>query len=90
MAVAVEVRDPYGLGYAALFDPSGNLDLSSFPAGSYVNIAGKRIYFFTTAITANSTLTTAPAGSIGLTTHATGRASIFVSDGSKFQFLTNA
>lgn len=51
---------------------------------------GKQIYQLTTAITANTTTTTAPAGSFAVTTHATGRNSIFVSDGSKWQFLTNA
>lgn len=39
-----------------------------------------------TAITANVTTTTAPAGSIGFTSHATGRGKIFYSDGSKWQF----
>jgi len=90
MAGAVVLLSKFGRGDQALFDESGNLDLSTFPSGNYVNIAGKRIYFFTTAITANVTTTAAPAGSIGLTSNATGRASVFVSDGSKFQFLTNA
>jgi hypothetical protein len=40
----------------------------------------------TTAITANSTLTTVPAGSIGITSHATGVGKLFVSDGTKWQF----
>lgn len=42
-------------------------------------------YFFTTAITANTTPTTAAAGSWGRTSHATGNGKIFVSDGSKWQ-----
>lgn len=44
----------------------------------------------TTAITANVTTTAAPAGSLAITTHATGVGSIFRSDGSKWQFLINA
>lgn len=48
------------------------------------------IVSFTTAITANTTATTLAAGTLGKTTNATGRASLFVSDGSKWQFLTNA
>ncbi len=56
----------------------------------YLSINGKRIYFLTTAITADTTVTTAPAGSFAVTTHATGRASIFRSDAAKWQFLTNA
>jgi hypothetical protein len=87
---AVSLGDAFGQGLEALFDSEGNLDLSTFQSGKYVNIAGKRIYFFTTAITANSTVTAAPVGSIGLTSNATGRASVFVSDGSKWQFITNA
>jgi hypothetical protein len=43
----------------------------------------------TTAITANVTTTTAPAGSIGITSHATGVGAIFVSDGSKWQNPSN-
>jgi len=51
----------------------------------WIEINGKRHYVLTTAITANVTVTTAPVGSIGKTTHATGTSSIFVSDGSKWQ-----
>lgn len=58
--------------------------------GRYYDLGGFRIYVFTTAITANSTTTDAPAGSMGKTSNSTGRASVFVSDGSKWQFLTNA
>jgi hypothetical protein len=43
-----------------------------------------------TEITANSTDTTAPAGSIGITTHATGVGHLFVSDGSKWQYMAVA
>lgn len=56
----------------------------------YLSINGKRFYFLTTAITANSTTTSAPAGSFAVTTHATGLSSIFRSDGTKWQFLVNA
>lgn len=44
----------------------------------------------TTAITANSTTTSAPAGSIGITTNATGVGKLFVSDGSKWQYMAVA
>jgi hypothetical protein len=46
---------------------------------------GVRIYPLTVAVTANVTTTTAPAGSIGVTSHATGRGTPFYSDGSKWQ-----
>lgn len=56
---------------------------------------GKKHYYLTTAITANSTLDDAVAaapvaGDTAETSHATGLSSIFVSDGTKWQFLTNA
>ena len=42
------------------------------------------------AITANSTTTSSPAGSLGLTSHATGVGHIFTSDGSKWQYMANS
>lgn len=48
------------------------------------------LYFLTTAITANSTTTTAPKGSIGTTSNATGAGKLFVSDGTKWQFAVVA
>ena len=39
-----------------------------------------------TAITANSTTTTYPVGTLGTTSHATGNTKIFISDGSKWQY----
>lgn len=56
---------------------------------------GKKHYYLTTAITANSTLddavASAPvAGDTAETSNATGLNSIFVSDGTKWQFLTNS
>ncbi len=43
-----------------------------------------------TAITANDTETSAPAGSIGITSHATGVGHLFQSDGSKWQYAAVA
>lgn len=43
-----------------------------------------------TAITANSTTTSAPIGSIGITSHATGRGKLFMADGTKWQFAVVA
>lgn len=47
---------------------------------------GLWLVVLSTAITANTTTTTAPAGSLGLTSNATGRGKLFQSDGSKWQF----
>jgi hypothetical protein len=44
------------------------------------------LYFLTSAITANTTVTTAPAGSLATTSNATGLGKLFISDGSKWQF----
>lgn len=70
-------------------DAQGNftLDLAS---GKYFQIGTKRVYFYTTAITANSTTTTTAAGSFAITSNATGLGSIFRSDGTKWQYLTEA
>lgn len=46
---------------------------------------GVRVYLLTSAITANVTTTTAPAGSIAITSNATGRGTPFYSDGSHWQ-----
>lgn len=54
--------------------------------GNYVRFEnGIKFYSFTTAITADTTVTTTAAGSLAITSHATGRGTVFFSDGSKFQ-----
>ena len=59
----------------------GTILLSSTDAG---------LYFLNTAVTANSTTTDAAAGSIGVTTNATGLGKMFISDGTKWQFAVVA
>ena len=49
--------------------------------------ANAGVYVLSTAITANSTTTTAPVGSLGITNNATGRGKLFYSDGTKWQFM---
>lgn len=66
-------------------DKDGNV-IGDGVSGAYVMIGAVRHYGFNTAITADVTTTTAPAGSRAETTHATGRGKIFYSDGSKWQF----
>lgn len=51
------------------------------------NVVAAPIKVLTTAITPNSTTTTEAAGVFVITTHATGRGIIFVSDGTKLQLL---
>lgn len=59
---------------------------SSATSGPVVANATAGLYFLTTAITANTTTTTAPVGSLATTTNATGTGKLFISDGSKWQF----
>ena len=59
---------------------------STATSGPVVANATAGIYFLTTAITANSTSTTAPVGSLATTTNATGTGKLFISDGSKWQY----
>lgn len=53
-------------------------------------VNGLGFVVLTTAITANSTTTTATKGSIGITSNATGVGSLFISDGTKWQFAVVA
>lgn len=47
---------------------------------------GIQFHGLSTAITANTTTTSAPAGSLAVTSNATGAGKLFVSDGSKWQY----
>jgi len=69
----------------------GNVDAAKLLGGSTLTFSsGAGIYFLTNAITANSTTTSAPAGSIGVTTNATGLGKMFIADGTKWQFAVVA
>ena len=70
-------------------DYLGNFDTGGL-TGTYVVIGTVRHYGFSTAITENVTVTTAPAGSVAQTSHATGRTKSFYSDGSKWQLKVAA
>ena len=58
---------------------------STATSGAVASNASGGVYFLTTAITNNVTTTSAPKGSLGLTSNATGTGILFVSDGSKWQ-----
>lgn len=69
----------------------GNLNAAKSLGGTILTSAtGAGLYFLDVAVTANSTTTSAPAGSIGVTTNATGLGKLFISDGSKWQFAVVA
>jgi hypothetical protein len=69
----------------------GNTEAAKLIGGNIITAAtGAGLYFLDVAVTANSTTTTAPAGSIGVTTNATGLGKMFISDGAKWQFAVVA
>lgn len=78
------IKEIKGLGGTFVRAVKRILEIGHDDAG-YITVNGKRFYVLPTAITANVTTTTAPAGSEARTTHATGRDKIFTSDGSKWQ-----
>ena len=63
---------------------------SSATTDAVIANATAGLYFLTGAITANSTTTTAPKGSIATTSNATGAGKLFVSDGTKWQYAVVA
>jgi hypothetical protein len=82
-AIGVAYADPQfesvtvtGAVTAASVTTSGDAAASNAVAG---------VYFYSTAITANTTTTTAPKGSLGLTSNTTGVGKLFYSDGTKWQ-----
>jgi hypothetical protein len=78
-------------GGAAYQFSDGNLNAAKSLGGTILlSATGAGLYFLDTAVTANSTTTDAPAGSIGVTTNATGLGKMFISDGSKWQYAVVA
>lgn len=60
---------------------------STASSGVVAANANAGVYILSTAITANSTTTSAPVGSLGITSNATGKGKLFYSDGTKWQFM---
>lgn len=80
---------PNGSGTYQFSD--GNLNAAKSLGGTILlSATGAGLYFLDTAITANSTTTDAPKGSIGVTTNSTGVGKMFISDGAKWQFAVVA
>jgi hypothetical protein len=82
----------YGLSlYAAPNTNYGGTPLGFVPLIADIEFSNQqRFIALATAITANVTLTDAPIGSIGITSHATGRGKLFMSDGTAWQFAVVA
>lgn len=66
---------------------TGGSIVSTATSGAVASNANAGVYILSTAITANVTTTSAPSGSLGITTNATGLGKLFYSDGSKWQFM---
>jgi len=67
-----------------------NMTGSSYSGSDIILSNGLSIIALTTAVTANDTTTTVTAGSMAITSNATGRGKLFVSDGSKWQYMAVA
>jgi hypothetical protein len=66
---------------------TGDSIVSTATSGAVASNANAGVYILSTAITANTTTTSAPVGSLGITTNATGRGKLFYADGTKWQFM---
>ena len=66
---------------------TGGSVVSTASSGLVASNANAGVYILSTAITANTTTTSAPVGSLGITTNATGRGKLFYADGTKWQFM---
>lgn len=66
---------------------TGGSIVSTATSGAVASNANAGVYILSTAITANVTTTSAPTGSLGITTNATGVGKLFYSDGTKWQFM---
>jgi hypothetical protein len=86
-AVGVAYADPEFESVSVTGAMSAGSVVSTASSGAVASNASAGVYILSTAITANSTTTSAPVGSLGITTNATGRGKLFYADGTKWQFM---
>ena len=86
-AVGVAYADPEFESVTVTGAMSADSVVSTAASGAVASNANAGVYILSTAITANTTTTSVPVGSLGITTNATGRGKLFYSDGSKWQFM---
>jgi len=86
-AVGVAYADPEFESVTVTGTMSAASVVSTASSGAVASNADAGVYILSTAITANSTTTSAPVGSLGITTNATGRGKLFYADGTKWQFM---
>jgi hypothetical protein len=90
-AIGVAFADPQFesltvTGVSALDAVTATSVATSSDAAASHAVAG--VYFYSTAITAGVTTTTAPVGSLGMTSNATGLGKLFYSDGTNWQIAS--
>ena len=86
-AVGVAYADPEFESVTVTGTMSAGAVVSTASSGAVAGNANAGVYILSTAITANTTTTSAPVGSLGITTNATGRGKLFYADGTKWQFM---
>jgi hypothetical protein len=86
-AVGVAYADPEFESVTVTGTLSAGAVVSTASSGAVASNANAGVYILSTAITANTTTTSAPVGSLGITTNATGRGKLFYADGTKWQFM---
>ena len=86
-AVGVAYADPEFESVSFTGAMSAGSVVSTASSGAVASNANAGVYILSVAITANTTTTSVPEGSLGITTNATGKGKLFYSDGSKWQFM---
>ena len=86
-AVGVAYADPEFESVTVTGPVTAATVTSSSASGVVAANANAGVYILSTAITANTTTTSVPVGSLGITTNATGLGKLFYADGTKWQFM---
>ena len=86
-AVGVAYADPEFESVSVTGAMTAGSVVSTAASGLVASNANAGVYILSVAITANTTTTSVPVGSLGITSNATGRGKLFYSDGSKWQFM---
>ena len=86
-AVGVAYADPEFESVTVTGTMSAASVVSTAASGAVASNANAGVYILSTAITANTTTTSVPTGSLGITTNATGLGKLFYADGTKWQFM---
>lgn len=86
-AVGVAFADPEFESVVVTGTMSAGGVVSTAASGAVASNANAGVYVLSTAITATVTTTSAPAGSLGITTNATGIGKLFYSDGTVWRFM---